>query len=249
MNIIQHSDSTQQELNWEINYLENKIISVSNEYSELKKNIHNFNIRYQQELGEILTRLIFLRRLKLERKVKQEKAKKGKASQETKSAYEEAQKDYQKYHKAYEQAKEEYIAPLDKAAQSELKKLYRKAALLCHPDKVQDSQQTIAHEIFSNLEAAYKRNDIKKVRKIYKELLSGKIILSKSQSINELEQLKSTVTLLREKLNQWILKMQELKESDIYKTIISIEDWNTYFETTKEALSLELKRLEEENHF
>ena len=244
--ITQYIDPTLQGLRLEIQLLESEIAAVSNEYSELQKTIHAFNVRHQQELGEIIREILYLRRLKLQRQAIEEEAEEGETSESTQSAYEEAKQDYEEYNEAHEQAKKEHIAQLGEAAKKELKKLYRKASMICHPDKVQASQQALAQEVFTELETAYKRNDIERVRSIYEELQSGKMMVSKSQAISEVQALKSTVALMRRKLEQWLASVRELENSETYQTISTIADWNVYFSDTRETLSLELERLAEE---
>jgi hypothetical protein len=54
---------------------------------------------------------------------------------------------------------------LTKEQETELKVIYRKAAMLCHPDKNKDGE-----EIFKNLNNANKNNDLQKVKEIFSRL-------------------------------------------------------------------------------
>jgi hypothetical protein len=58
-----------------------------------------------------------------------------------------------------------YKPTLTKEQKTELKVIYRKAAMLCHPDK-----NKAGEEIFKNLNNANKNNDLQKVKEIFNQL-------------------------------------------------------------------------------
>jgi hypothetical protein len=58
-----------------------------------------------------------------------------------------------------------YKPALTKEQKAELKVIYRKAAMLCHPDKNKNGE-----EIFKNLNNANKNNDLQKVKEIFSRL-------------------------------------------------------------------------------
>jgi len=120
--------------------------------------------------------------------------------------------------------------------------LYRQTSLRCHPDRVVDDLHDQAEEIFVDLNKAYKANDLERVRAISEQLKSG-AMLSKSETITELKKLASTVTSLKQKLQDWLSKLDVLKAQPTYKTISDIDDWTVYFSETKVILSDQLNRL------
>lgn len=54
---------------------------------------------------------------------------------------------------------------INKLSKKEMKIIYKKAANLCHPDKVKDKEK--AHQIFSKLSNAYEKKDLVKMVEIY----------------------------------------------------------------------------------
>lgn len=58
-----------------------------------------------------------------------------------------------------------FIPPLTKEQETEMKFIYRKAALLCHPDK-----NAISEDTFKDLNNANKNKDLQKVKDIYSRL-------------------------------------------------------------------------------
>jgi len=77
---------------------------------------------------------------------------------EMKEAYESALKEYEDYYELLETSGKVLIYRLDDKEMKELKGLYRKAALICHPDRVTEDQKKQAQEMFEELHEAYLMN-------------------------------------------------------------------------------------------
>lgn len=206
-----------QALKLEVKTLEIEINNLSDEKADLEKLIHSFGVRHNKELGEIILKL-------LQRK-----------KQETKGTpqEQEAEQDYNNYNQEYETAKNEKIAELTEEEQKELKDKYRKASKLCHPDVVSDEQKELATKLFAELNQAYEKNDLQRVREILSNLESGNFFVSKSEAINEKQLLQTEIEKLRTTLKNLKAEVETIKESETYQTIATIDDWDTYFAETK----------------
>jgi len=126
----------------------------------------------------------------------------------------------------------------------ELKKKFRKATFLCHPDKVSDEFKDVAQKIFIELKAAYDANDLKRVTEILDDLEKGNYFKTRSETVNEKYKLKAAIAKLKEQIKTLETEIVVIKESETFKTIISIDDWDEYFKLTKERLKKELKSLQ-----
>ncbi len=230
-----YQDPEIEALRIEIKKLEMDVTSSSDEVTEIEKLIHDFGIRHNNELGEIVSEILKLRKEKLE----SEKD----INEKKKEEYEEAKKDYEEYSKQYEETKLEKQFALTDEEKQELKKKYRKATKLCHPDVVTDDLKEYAESVFRDLQKAYETNDLKKVSEILDTLEKGEIFVPKSEGINEKVKLKSELIKLRQKLNDIRQVLSELKESETYQTISEIENWDEYFDNTKEQLREQLLHL------
>lgn len=215
-------------LRFEAKTLEKQIQELSNEKSELDKLIHEFNVRHNQELGELIIEIL---------KRRKEKAK---GSPE----FQEAKKDFDEYYTNYEVSKDKKISSLTIEEQKELKEKYRKATKLCHPDIVDKDQQEAAHRIFIELKDAYERNDLKKVSEILNNLQQGKAFTSKADVTNEKLILQQEIERLRSRLTELKEEIYKIKTSDTFVTIIGIKDWDSYFSETKQQLQVQLDELE-----
>lgn len=214
-------------LKLEIKSLEGAINFLSDEKADLEKLIHEFGIRHNKELGELLIKLLQYRKENT----------KGTPQQQ------EAEDDYNTYHQEYEATKNEKVATLTDEEQKELKDKYRKASKLCHPDVVSEEQKELATKLFAELSAAYEKSDIKRVREILESLENGHFFISKSDAINEKKQLQTEVQKQRLKVQQLKEQLKAIKESDTYKTISSIDNWDNYFADAKQKLRLQLDEL------
>ncbi|MEI6313206.1 MAG: phospholipase D-like domain-containing protein [Bacteroidota bacterium] len=219
-------------LKLEIKNLENQLVGFDNERIELEKLLSEFHHRHAIELGEIILDILKLRKLKFK---------------EDKTKYEEAENDEKQYREQVEVEKNKEIFSLTPEQENELKKKYRKAALLCHPDKFANEPieiQKQAQEIINELFAAREKKDIERVNEILANLEKGILSTSKGDKILDKDKLRATVNRLRVKVKILETEIITIKESDTFQTISSIEDWDEYFNLTKEKLQRELEELQ-----
>ena len=127
-----------------------------------------------------------------------------------------------------------------------IKKTFRKATMLCHPDKVGDQFKEAAQSIFIELKAAYDKNDYKKVNEIFEDLKKGDFFKYKSETVTEKDLLKVAITKIRKQIKNLETEIISIKQSDTYKTINSIDNWDEYYAITKQKLQEELHKLKKE---
>ena len=156
----------------------------------------------------------------------------------------EAEKDFNDYSQEYEISKNEKIAVLTEEEQKEIKQKYRKASKLCHPDVVSDDQKELAEKLFAELNAAYERNDLKRVMEILENLEKGDFFVSKSDTISEKQLMKAEIEKIRLRIKELQKQVDEIKESEAFKTVSNITDWDNYFTQAKENLAEQVKGLE-----
>lgn len=214
-------------LRFEAKALEKQLQDLSNEKAELDKLIHEFSVRHHIELGELILKILQFRK----------EQSRGTAEEE------ETVKDYEEFNANYESIKQESIAELTDEEQKELKDKYRKASKLCHPDVVDEDQKEAAHTIFMELKEAYEKNDLQRVSEILDGLQKGTAFTSKADTANEKETLIAELERLRQKLHDLNVTIDTIKESEAFKTINSISDWDEYFAKTKEQLREQLNTL------
>ncbi len=221
-------------LKLEIKNIENQINAFDNEKTELEKILGDFQYQHSIELGEIILEILKLRTLKFKNTEK----------------FEEAKKDEEKYQYQIEEEKDK--KELDDKQKKELKKIFRKATLLCHPDKFSNESieiQKQAEALFKELNEANFKNDLVKVSEILENLEKGILLIEKSNSISDKEILRATINKLKQKLKKLEAEILAIKQSDTFKMVTSIKDWNLYFKQTKDKLKLELEELRTETTY
>ncbi|MEI6697352.1 MAG: phospholipase D-like domain-containing protein [Bacteroidota bacterium] len=227
-------DSEIHALKLEMRALELQISSLDDEKAELEKLIHNFEVRHNHELGELIIKILLLRKEKLKQEADN--------NEQKENEFKEAKNDYEEYYNQYQNTKNEIILDLDEDQKKELKIIYRNASKLCHPDVVDEKFKNEAEQLFKELNDANASNDLKRVNEIFETLKQG-IFKSHSQTISEKEQILKIVTKLRMKRNQLDEIVNNIKSSETFKTVSSIQNWDTYFEEVKEQLKSELGKL------
>jgi len=155
-------------LKFEIKNLENQLNAYDNEKIELEKLLADFQNRHLKELGQTILEILRLRKLKF----------KG-----NKEKYEEAENDEKQYEEHLKTEKDKEIFELTADEKIELKKKFRKATVLCHPDKVSEEFKDAAQKIFIELKEAYDRNNLKRVNEILEDLEKGNYFKTKSETV------------------------------------------------------------------
>ena len=216
--------------------LEKDLLTLEEEKAELEKLIHDFEIRYHQELGELIEKLLTLRREKLRDEAQEDPEKEGE--------FQEAESDYEEFHRDHEKSRQEVLLDLTDDEIKELKSAYRKASKLCHPDVIADEFKDESEAIFKDLSDAYNKNDLHRVREILQSLEKGVSPIRKSERAEDKDVLKSLIGMLRRKMSAIQSEMENLQQSEAYKTVIGLEDWDQYFSDIKQKLQTEVDAIE-----
>lgn len=229
--IMVYVDSEILAMRLELKVLELQISSLEDERIDIEKLMYSFEIRHNQELGELISKLLLLRKEKLKKEAQTDTSKQTEA--------EEAEKDYQSYNESLDESKNEKIQELTDEELKEIKAKYRKASKLCHPDVVDEKYKEMAKQTFQELQKAYETNDIERVSEILSNLEKG-FYTNKSEKENEKKELLATLNQLRIKRDELEKTLVNIKTADTYKTVSEITDWDNYFENIKKQLEDEI---------
>lgn len=248
-------------LQFELQILELRLESLSNEKAELERCLIVFNRRHDEVLGDLIKNVLQARaeyaRLMFDMKQKeleQEAIQSEKVQEEAKAAEEkaeEAENTYQQYSQQHEQLQYEQAIPeLDAQQEKELKSLYRKACSLCHPDKVPEDKKQLAHEIFVELQEAYKSNDIEQVANIYERVKKGDFKQTRASTLTKTEILKAAIAEIKYQLDKLLTELQVLQTSQSVQLMqragSNEADWQQYFDAQYRSLKSELERVSEQ---
>jgi len=181
------------------------------------------------------------------------KAKDAKSMLEADESYkelEEAREDFKEFSQEYEEIleKDSQKIELSEKEKEKLKKLYRKASRLCHPDIVADELKIQALKIMQQLNEAYSIHDLPKVEKILKDLESGAGFEVASENIDDKDILKAKIDNLKRKTDEINSELDDIKSDETFQTIQELDDIDEYFESLKENLDTEYQRLKTEKN-
>jgi hypothetical protein len=221
-------------LKLEIRILENQLLSFDNEKIELEQLLQDFQRRHTLKVGSIISQILKLRKYKFK---------------DDEEKFKEAEKDENDYNEQYEFEKGKEIYELTKDEENELKKAYRQAVLLCHPDKFIQEEIAIqkqAEQMMVELSIAYEKKDLIRVKEILSDLKKGILSNSKGETENNKSILEATANKLRNKIKEVENEIINIKQSEQYQTIIEIKDWDNYFDELKTLLLSELETLKQD---
>ena len=214
----------------QIKLLSNQIEVAEVDKTEIEAKIDQFNHKYVIELNPLISKI-----LSIKRKI-YEKLKKHGIVDDT---YDKIDEEFKRRTEDYHEELKSKIPELNNEETADMKQMFREAAKLCHPDttKLYEDKEEAA-KVFRELDEAVKRNDIEKVKYIWSELKNGKAI-SEIGDYDELEHLILKLESLKTKLNHLDRELLVLRESEAYRIVVDIDNWDDYFETKKIMLEHE----------
>ena len=229
--ITEWADTDVESLKKELQTLENQLNELNIQKAELEKLLSDFLHRNTIELGDIISELLRLRKDKFK---------------DNEEKFADASRDYENYSSQYKIEKQKKVFDLTKEQEQELKRKYRKAAVICHPDKVSEEFKADAERIFDELKQATDSNDLAKVTQILENLEAGNFFKSSSETISDREKLETEIAKVKGQIQNLEADIISIKQSETYQTIAALDDWDDYFAKTKVKLNLELESMRKE---
>ncbi|WP_020602583.1 phospholipase D-like domain-containing protein [Spirosoma spitsbergense] len=211
----------------EIRILELQVKALEAEKADMEKLLHEFSVQHSLHLGDLILKLLNLRR-------------KQAITDEERT---EAETDYTQYSQEYAETRQQPRFELSADEQKELKRRFRKAAQLCHPDVVAKALKTQAESLFNELKLANDRNDLTRVTEILATLERGDTFVSRSETVTEKALLKHERTRLQALTAQLQTEVQALQQSTQYQTVSQLPDWASYFAEKRQQLAQQLEEL------
>jgi len=230
-------------LRFQLESLELRLESLSDEKAELERRLITFNRRHADTLGDLIQRILKAR-AELARLLAADQ-KNGKEREEAQAMAqdaEEAYKDYSRQHEELQRA--EPLPKLDEESEREMKSFYRKACGLCHPDKVPEEKKEAAHRVFVELQDAYKSNDLARVREIHERLKAGGMLETRSSTLSKAEALRAAIAELEFAIAKLVAELKALQGSDGVKLVEAAgsteASWQGFLDQQRETLETEL---------
>ena len=231
-------------LKLELKALEDRLQKLSEQKNDYLTIINVFNVQYQLVLGDLLQKILGIKERILGAKV--DTAETEDAKEQFEKEHEEARRAYDDFFSGFDTLKREFHFDLSEEESKELKVVFRKAVRLCHPDIVADELKEQAHEMMQEINQAYAKKDLGRLKELLAALESGKEFDVSSDTITDKDILKSKISAMRNDIKQVDQEIADLENNKTFKTIQKLDDWGSHFESLRQKLEEEYARLEQE---
>lgn len=244
-------------LQFQLKTLELRLQSLSDDKSDLERTLIVFNRRYNDALGALIIDLLSVRANLAKKKAEtsQEQVAKNQkdeqSAEQDKEEAEQAEQDWTDYQWEYEQQQiQDAPNQLNTDEEIELKKLYRKACSLCHPDRFEEEDKNAAHEAFGVLQDVYKTNDLAALKDLYSNLKSGGLPKApRSSTLSRSDALRTAIAELQHRITSTLHQLQNLYNSegaDLLRLAGDTEaEWHNFFAKQEQLLQAELEQLQQ----
>ena len=240
---------------WLARVLQNHALATQAEIAETQRQMALFDHAQELSLGPLMrdylrAKALYLQQLALQDQTAREEAR----------AAQQRWNDYEATQAAADQ--ETGPAALDGDALDQLKQLYRKLAMQCHPDRVADTDQGRAAQLFQSLQTSYRRGDMAALYALQESVAragfqvqaagemqqpeaGGLAQAVDAQSAHEEQAaLEARLRVLRSALGQRHEALEALRTSATWRTLSSQPNWDLWFAQQQQYLQVELQRFE-----
>ncbi len=203
--------------------LQGQMLDLSARLADMQHRVRAFEHQQYLALGEVLDECLQLRHEYL--RLKAEATGAAADLDEARKAGE----DFDTYRRAAEEAARP-LPTLGEGEQDELRKLYRTAAMRCHPDRAAEADQESAHGFFVRVQEAYRARDVEALRRIIGEMKAGPGLQQEEPGrMRAGLELRLRVSELQNQVADLILAVQTLQLDRVYRQAVRIDDWDEHF--------------------
>ena len=214
--------------------LKTQLAEFSARRAEMAERVAQFELAQYQALGAVVEECLRLR-LRL---MQLQAARSGGA--DDRAAEVAAEAEFQAYRSVCEEATAR--PELSDADQEELKRMYRTAAMACHPDRVEASRRDAAHGLFQRLQQAYRQGDLATLRTLQGEI-AGSLGGGAEVATEDVGVLKNQVRQLQDQVADLILAIQTLQLDPNYRQAARQEEWEPFFAAVRARFEQECEDL------
>lgn len=166
-------------------------------------------------------------------------------TESTRQAREEAKEKYERYQEQQNDAEQRHDneRKLSADQRQELKRLWRQASRLCHPDLVADEFKEKAHQLMVQLNQARQRGDFSVIHTLLESLKQGLEPLMASDLIDDLERLRRKISEVRHQIDAMLHELDALEKEESWRLATSLPDKDGWFKEQENLLSKTLNLL------
>lgn len=221
--------------------LEGQMLDLTSRLADMEQRVRSYEQHQYAALGDVVGEFLRLRQEYL--RLKAERSGTAADAEEARQADEDFD--------AYRRSTEHTAAPLpdlDEDEQDELRRLYRAAAMRCHPDRATEAERAEAHDMFLRVQAAYQACDLAALRAITAELAgwaagTAEQGTMKAGAAQASGGIRRRVTELQHKVADLILAVQTMQIDPAYRKALQVEHWDSHFAAARAGFEAECETL------
>jgi len=232
---------------WQSELLQCHSLAMQAELDEMQRSMQSFDRQQDAAIGDLLREFLDLKRQYLA----QMHARFGGAERGDQAR--EADESFSRYTESHPDDERQDAPPeLDLQAQQELKRLYRKLAMQCHPDRVDSAQdKQHAQALFQRLQRSYQASDMRGLQNLQAQLELGQDASgartsgAASATRRAPAQWAMELSALQSTLAQQQAQRLEILQSATWRTLVSQSRWDLWFAQQAKHLQTEVERYRE----
>ena len=217
--------------------LQSRILAVESDIAEIKRQIHQFEHQKEKSIGSLIRRYLAVKRSYSYQVYENDRQANSKIEAE------EDEQTYQQYSESSLEMSND-VKPSDLNAEQleELKQLYRKLAMQCHPDRVGEAHKENAQAFFQQLQFDYKKNDLTGLK--YLKLQIDLKLSSRASHVfdDSSAKLAQTLSDLQSRIATLAQEEFSLKNSSSWSELNAHKDWEELFARYAEQLERQIQR-------
>lgn len=237
-------DDELEQLQRKIKRLVAQLAKLQQAKSDIEQQILQLHIRHRQELSQLITEMLQLRRQVRQQRTGQPGVKSQAQAAEPELPDYEAETEAE----AADDIPAEKAPKLTPTERRGLKEMFRQASKLCHPDLVAAEFKAEASLIFIELKTAYEQQDLQRVEEILHTLERGERLTKKPTWGQNKDKLRAEIEYLQNRIGITRKEIKILKKSPAYQKLLSTEDWDEYFDDLKAELMRKINRLKHKTY-
>ena len=217
--------------------LQARIFLIESEITEIQRQIHQFEHQKDQSIGELIRCYLDIKRRYMHQVYR------NNLQEASKSKADEADRTYQQY----SETREANFADINSAELSveqldELKQLYRKLAMQCHPDRVGEAHKASAQSFFQQLQFNYKNNDLVSLKNLKFQIEAQQNLPHSLSIADEFARLSHVLAELQNTIERLTQQLTTLTQSAAWNELNSHLNWDALFSQRAVQLEREMQR-------
>lgn len=237
--IALYEDPRVVEWRWQARMMEAQVLTMEAELADMLRRIHLFDHQQEQAIGDLIREYLDVKRRLSHARYKKSGGKTerddAKAADETYEEYEQARAEI---------AREPAPHHLNPEEQMDLKTLYRKLAKRCHPDHAEEADKAWATEMFKELNAANRNNDLDAMRRLQSQIEGGSRAVTQAEMPSRADALQALIAKLQSTIDQLMRETAAIVRSATWQALSREADWSAWFERKAAQIQEEIVSLQ-----